>query len=261
MNPEKTPAPPSLPEEGALSPTRRGWGPDAGEVLGLDNVRLDLPLAGAGSRVLAGFLDYVILGVLMAVWTIAFIAGMVGLDLQNGWLFAVLLLGLFLLNWGYFAGFEIALAGRTPGKAAVGLCVVTRAGGRPGAAALIIRNLVRVVDLLIGVPLMAVDPLARRLGDRLAGTLVVHNRSQAEPELILARLPAGWGAREGSVLEAFLTRASQLEPGRARRLALRFLAWIEREDPAFIAGVPDGPEGLDPLDRLKQALIEIPREA
>ena len=54
---------------------------------------------------------------------------------------------------------------------ALRLRVVTAEGGRPGASALLMRNLVRALDLVFGIPLMAVDPLSRRLGDRLAGTL------------------------------------------------------------------------------------------
>lgn len=232
------------------APSREWVEDDA--VLGLDNVRLELPIAGAGSRVLAGFIDYAILGALMTAWVILFFAGMVWLRLQSGWFFAVLLLGLFLLDWGYFAGFEVALGGRTPGKAAVGLCVATRTGGKPGAPALLIRNLVRTVDLLVGVPMMALDPLARRLGDRLAGTLVVHRRKE-RVELVLERLPASWGAREGALLESFLGRVDGLEPERARHLAERIIAWIERDDPELSAIFA---AEADPVERLKKALLD-----
>ena len=53
-----------------------GAGIAAETVLGLDNVPLDLPLAGVGSRVLAAFLDYLLQFVVQIVWlAVAFGAG------------------------------------------------------------------------------------------------------------------------------------------------------------------------------------------
>jgi uncharacterized RDD family membrane protein YckC len=143
-------------------------------ILGLDNIRLDLPVAGLGSRTLAAFLDYLGMGALAALWIL--LSLLMGALLTSGWVPVFLLGGLFLIHWGYFAGLEIAMGGRTLGKRALQLRVVTAEGGTPGAGALLIRNLVRTIDLVAGVPLMAIDPLSRRLGDRLGGTLVVHDR-------------------------------------------------------------------------------------
>ena len=42
-------------------------------VLGLDNVALELPLAGAGSRVLAAALDYAIVSVLVVGWVVGWV--------------------------------------------------------------------------------------------------------------------------------------------------------------------------------------------
>ena len=227
--------------------------PSESTILGLDNVPLELPVAGAGSRTLSAFLDYLVLAVVMIVSALAvtFLAVLTDLArLGSGFLLALVLIGLFLLDYGYFAGVEIASGGRSFGKWALGLQVVTRWGGRPGIAALLLRNCVRSVDLLVGVPLMAIDPLARRLGDRLAGTLVIQTRAR-EPEVVVHRFPAGWGGKEVAVLESFLRRAPELEPARAESMARHLLACIERDDRSLLDGIPPG---LDTVETLKRAV-------
>jgi hypothetical protein len=158
--------------------------------------------------------------------------------------------GMFVLEYGYFAGVEAATGGRSVGKAALGLRVVSRDGGRASIGALLLRNMVRLVDLLVGVWFMMLDPLARRLGDRLAGTLVVHARARAA-DVAVGRIPAGWGAREVSVVASLLRRAGDMEPALTARLAGDLLACIERDDPVLLAEVP---AGLDPVDRLRRAV-------
>jgi uncharacterized RDD family membrane protein YckC len=220
---------------------------DRESILGLDNIRLGLPVAGVGSRTLAGLVDYLCLGLAGTAWVL--VCAAVGW-LDGDWGLALVVCGLFLVEWGYFSILEVATGGRTLGKMAVGLRVVTTEGAAPGAGALVMRNLVRSLDLLFGVPLMAFDPLSRRLGDRLAGTLVVHARRRA-PEPLLGRTPPGWGAREVAVVEAFLGRAGELDdPGRRREMAERLLARVERDSPGFL----DGVDRSDPVGALRQAL-------
>ncbi|MGH9323181.1 MAG: RDD family protein, partial [Vicinamibacteria bacterium] len=121
-------------------------------IFALDNVPLELPIAGAASRSLAAFLDYLLLGTLAVFWLLGSTLGLGSLGLEGGWLLAIALGGLFLLNWGYFAGCELTLGGRTPGKTAIGARVVNRRGGKASPAAILVRNLVRAVDLFVGVP-------------------------------------------------------------------------------------------------------------
>jgi len=222
-------------------------------VLGLDNVPLDLPVAGIGSRLLAGFVDYVVIALVAVAWFtgVAFLTG--ALHLHWGWSAAILVLGYFALEYGYFAGLELA-RGRTLGKWALDLRVATRSGGRPGPAALLLRNLVRSVDLAVGVPLMAFDPLARRLGDRLGGTLVLH-RPEARRQLELRRVPPSWGPREIAVLESFLERSPDMDPARCRAIARRFLHAVARSDPHFLDGHDPS---LDPLAELRRAFGLVP---
>jgi len=227
--------------------------PEQATVLGLDNVPLDLPVAGAGNRALAAFLDYLLLAAAFALVAAGTIAAASLARMRGPWLLALVLLTFFVLEYGYFSGVEIATGGRSFGKWALGLRVATRFGGAPGVGALLVRNLVRTVDLLFGVPLMMLDPLARRLGDRLAGTLVVHVPQRAEPEaeLVLTRIPRGWGPREAALLEAFLRRAPELEPARSAAMAQALLACIQRDDPGLLAGVQPA---ADPVETLRRVL-------
>lgn len=224
-----------------------------GAILGLDNIRLDLPIAGVGSRVLAAALDSVVVVLLVAVWGL--VCALALPAALGAWRWAAFVGGFFLLDWGYFAASEIATRGRTLGKRAVGLRVVSREGGTPDATSLLLRNLLREVDVLVGVFLMAFDPLARRLGDRVGGTLVLHERRERASEATLARIPPGWGPREVALVESFFARCGELEPDQARFLARRLVAWVERDAPELLAGTD--PEG-DPVGALEAALLHSP---
>jgi uncharacterized RDD family membrane protein YckC len=220
---------------------------DRESILALDNIRLDLPVAGVGSRGLAALID----GFFVIVLLIILLGLCTALMLwSRGWALAAMVAGAFLVDWGYFAGMEVATRGRTLGKMALDLRVVSAAGAEPTAGSLLLRNLVREIDLVIGLPLMAWDPLARRLGDRLAGTLVVHDR-QREAMPVLRRVPPGWGAREVAVAERFVARQGGLHDPWARdEMALRLLALVERDAPSLVAGI----DRRDPMAALRLAL-------
>jgi uncharacterized RDD family membrane protein YckC len=227
----------------------------ASTVLALDNVPLELPVAGAGSRSLAAALDYVAVGILAVLWSVAAFAAWAGLagEVEGFWAalgVALYLLGLFAIEYGYVAGSEVLTQGRTIGKWALSLQVFGRDGTRPATSALMLRNLVRTVDLVVGIPLMAIDPSSRRLGDRLAGTLVLAVPRSRE-EVPLARTPRGWGGREVAFLEDLLRRADELPRERRETLARRTVEWIRRVDPGFFAGIAD--PVADPVAALREA--------
>lgn len=192
-----------------------------------------MPIAGVGSRALAAFLDGTFQFAIQIVWLIVWFAA--GLATRLGtWGPVLYVAGAFAVDSAYFAGSEIAMRGRTLGKKIIGLRVVTRGGGTASTGALLTRNLIRVVDVIVGVPLMAIDPLARRLGDRLAGTVVVHDRA-GRPEPLLRRIPRGWQGEDVALVESLLRRAKDLEPARAEGMAARVIARLEREEPEFLA--------------------------
>ena len=213
------------------------WGAEAPSILALDNVALDLPLAGLGTRSLALLVDGVILALIAVAWGI-FIGTLSSFsNLSGAWLAGIGLFGYFLLQWGYFSACEIFLDGRTPGKMALSLQTVTHLGGRPSVGALLIRNLLRPIDYVFGIFFMALDPRSRRLGDMVASTLVAH-RGLDDPSrrrLRIGRRPESWGPDEIALVEAFVARAERLEPERARYLAGELVGWILRTEPAFVA--------------------------
>jgi uncharacterized RDD family membrane protein YckC len=200
--------------------------------------------------VLAAFVDGLVQGVLQIGWMIVCFWPFRFAPSGGAWRFVVYASGAFLLDWVYFAGLEIAMRGRTPGKKMVGLRVVSRNGGTASAGSLAARNLLRPVDFLVGVPLMAMDPLSRRLGDRLAGTIVVHDRASAD-EPLLRRIPKGWQAEDVALVESLLRRAGDLEGPRADAMASRVIERLEREEPSFLGGVHGG--GDRPMTVLRRA--------
>ena len=222
-------------------------------VLGLDNVPLELPVAGVGSRVLAAFLDYLVVGIAVLLWGAMCVAGGTWRPQLRWWLVAAFLLGFFVIEYGYFATLEVLRDGRTFGKWALSLRVVSRQGGRAATPALLVRNAVRSADLVVGIPLMAADPLSRRLGDRLAGTLVVHTETPAK-ETMVSHTPRAWTVAEAALLENFLSRAADLEAWRSERLARQFLRCIEHDDPEMALRIDPG---LGPVDALR-ALVTPP---
>ena len=175
-------------------------------ILGLDNIRLDLPVAGLGSRSLAAFLDYLILLAVGILWSL-FVAFLV--SRLSPALAAVLLLGgLFLLQWGYFAGLEIAMGGRTPGKRALRLRVVTAAGGTPGVAAFLLAAIgaVAVIRRYEPPPRWR-EPVDRDLLRRRAFMLLIVAGVATDP---FARQPSGPQPGSLPCAIARITRTSSL---------------------------------------------------
>ena len=142
------------------------------EVVTPEGVPLRLPAAGPVPRALAWLIDAAIRGaVLMVALLVLAALGMTGMGV-----YAILL---FALMWLYPVLFEALDNGRTPGKRALGLRVIAANGAPVSWLASFTRNLLRVVDLLpalyaTGLVTSLADPWGRRLGDMVAGTLVVH---------------------------------------------------------------------------------------
>lgn len=147
----------------------------------------------------------------------------------------LVLLALFVVQWLYFVVWE-GLLGRTPGKMGAGMRVVTTAGRPIGFGAAALRNLLRAADLLplaylTGVVSMALSSRFQRLGDLVAGTMVVVlvDAHRARPiELAppaapheLATLPdeIRLDAEERAALELFLRSHRALGAARAHELA------------------------------------------
>jgi uncharacterized RDD family membrane protein YckC len=113
-----------------------------------------------------------------------------GFYLYVGQATTIAFLWLAIIVIAYFTGFE-AVFGATPGKALLRLQVVMLDGGRPSLGAILMRNVLRLVDVLpvfyIVGALVAESTLhEQRVGDIVAGTIVV-----ARPRSVGGGPPAG----------------------------------------------------------------------
>ncbi|HEY2225823.1 RDD family protein [Actinomycetospora sp.] len=229
--------------------------PATGVVVG-EAVELDLVPAKLPTRGLAFGLDAVIVGaVLTAVVIVVVVAG-VDLDSALATALTVALVVLGLVAWP--TAWETLTRGRTPGKAAFGLRVVRDDGGPIRFRHALVRALTGLfVDfgLLSGVIAMVVSacsPQGQRVGDLLAGTLVLRERV---PRSTRARaLPppdpalAGWASTlqlaalpDDLALSArqFLGRTGELDPAVRRTLGERLASDVAaRVAPPPPAGIP-----------------------
>lgn len=206
-------------------------------------VPLDLPVAHLGSRGLAYLLDAVIIsGLLVALFLAALSATLVedafaGLPVWLGVTLAMLLI--FAVQLGYPIGFETLWSGRTPGKAALGLRVVTVEGAPVGFRHAAVRAALGLVDFQLTFGTAAVltalfSRRTQRLGDIVAGTLVLRERTGAGSavserfavprglESLGAQLDVtALGPTEYQAVRSLLQRAARLDPDTRRRLAER----------------------------------------
>ncbi len=211
--------------------------PDTISVRTADNVSLGYAAAGVGSRMVAQIIDSALAAVLMLIALLGalslghFASSAQGQQWAIG---AAIALALFVYV-AYFFMSELVTGGRTLGKAAMGLRVLRLDGASPDLAAIAVRNLVRIVDVVFlgaGLIVMFFHPLSRRLGDLAAGTVVVRERTSAPraapapPPLLLRTPDAGpaidgierLGGAEHNALRVFLTREG-LQPQLRQRLA------------------------------------------
>lgn len=145
---------------------------------------LEFELAGFGSRLAAALYDAVLVVFALTVITVVFAAsGSFSAGLR-GWVAAAVIFVEFLIVWGYFVLFEGLGGGRTLGKRRVGLRVVMDTGHPVTFGAAAVRNLLRLVDVqpfptsAVGLLFIAFHPQGKRLGDLVAGTIVVRDRPQ-----------------------------------------------------------------------------------
>jgi uncharacterized RDD family membrane protein YckC len=191
---------------------------------------LEYPIAGLGSRFLALLTDTLIQTVLaFFVVVVGSLIG-VGLRIFGGlgpqWTLAIIFILIFLLNSGYFALFEIFWNGQTPGKRLAQLRVIKDDGRPIGAYEAIVRNALRLVDMLptmygIGLISVFLSRQSKRLGDFVAGTVVVHEKTlegvrpymETKIDETLPAIDASKvGLDEVRLIETFLNRRDSLEP-------------------------------------------------
>lgn len=152
-----------------------------------EHVGVQYKLAGLGSRGAALMVDMLLITLLqiglaaLYLFTDKTLPDML-LDRSN-FFYAMVILAIFIINWGYFYLFELLAGGKTIGKMLLHIRVVDEKGGSPTGLAILIRNLVRIIDMLpfyylLGMVMVFVHPQHKRLGDLVGGTIVVHERQK-----------------------------------------------------------------------------------
>jgi uncharacterized RDD family membrane protein YckC len=159
-------------------------------------VEVDIRYAGLGSRGLALLIDITAQVVLMVVLTLLVLLVLVvmpGNLVDDAFIGAASLVVAIVVLIAYPTVLETLTNGRSLGKRALGLRVVTEDGGPIRLRHALTRTLVGVavewpglimplLTWVVSMLTMLFSPQSRRLGDLAAGTFVIHERT-----------PAGWG--------------------------------------------------------------------
>jgi uncharacterized RDD family membrane protein YckC len=193
-----------------------------------DHVVLRYDLAGGGNRGFAAVVDFIIASLVFAgaVFAWSLIVGRVGgAGVQ---LLGVIGLLAFTIAWSYFVLLEWLWQGQTVGKRLYGLRVIRDDGAPAGFVAVLIRNLIRIVDFLpafygLGLLMIIGTSRSQRLGDLAAGTYVVR---APRPQLDYFSLRTVTPVAAGATIEM------RALPGEAQRLVREFVAREAKLAPA-----------------------------
>ncbi|WP_434776925.1 RDD family protein [Neisseria sp. Ec49-e6-T10] len=178
--------------------------------------------AGILPRCVAFIIDFVIRIVWFLISTYFFVfLGRFGIGL--------IILNLFFCLWLYFVVFELRFQGRTPGKMLMGLRVVNDDGTPVQFSASLLRNLLRVADSLpvfytFGIIASTVHPHSKRLGDLVAGTIVVYvNKEKERPNIKpvpAIASPVVLNKEEQYAILSFAERSEKLSQERQQEVAM-----------------------------------------
>jgi uncharacterized RDD family membrane protein YckC len=189
-----------------------------------EQISLEYEIAGPGSRFMALFVDLmiqVIAAILLMIVLLITGFSFVG---RGSWALLVYVLAAFLFQWGYFAIFEIVWKGQTPGKRQAGIRVINETGRGVSVYESVARNLLRAVDSLpgvyaLGAVVMFISPQQKRLGDYVAGTVVIHDREPDDDAIFFNtndEIPEGINysaltPNDLQLIETFLQRRLDIE--------------------------------------------------
>ncbi len=191
-------------------------------------------IAGLGSRSYAFIVDWHIRILLALIWVLAALLALhQGLNLQprSVWVIWVPAAAIYLL---YHPVIETVLRGQSPGKRTAGVRVASRGGGTPSHGAVVIRNVLRLIDSLplfyvVGIVSCAVSKDRVRIGDIVAGTVLVQ-----------ADAPDADEPGELSLINELLERWPSLEPRRRGEIARSLLVRLGQDvGPAPAAAADD----------------------
>ena len=236
-----------------------------------EQTSLEFPLAGVGSRFLALLWDFLIQFIVFVVLALIFIFAMPAIEWTRfgpQWLLAGAIILVYTFNAGYFAFFEAIWNGQTPGKRFAQIRVIKDDGRPISAFDAIARNFVRVVDqmpslYIVGVISIFLSKQNKRVGDYVAGTVVVHEKTIQEARPFLETKSDGsWPMFDTSkitvdelrVIETFLNRRDSFEPALRTGMATKITRRLAPKLGVEVIGWPQ-------TERFLEAVYEQYRSA
>ena len=209
-----------------------------------ESVEVSFELAGPGSRFCALAIDLTLLWLAVFVLFVVLMCAGAPLwsqmddmsdDAAFSWFLAILIVLAMVVMFGYHVIFEFLMNGQTPGKRYIQIRVIRDDGTPATGMDIVIRNLVRLVDVLPGAYVVGgiaafLHPQYKRLGDMAAGTIVVregeidyHASADAKRKAApLAEASVTYGAlsaEEQRLVRGFLQRRDELLADARERLA------------------------------------------
>ena len=241
----------------ASSQVGNGFASGVQGVVTPEAVVLQFDTAGLGSRIVAAGIDALprVLALLLIALA-AFVFNLIGGRFEDWVGKPILIISGFLVLLGYSAIFETVWRGRTPGKAALGLRVVTVEGAPISFRHAAIRAAVGIFEIFATFGVVAcfasfVSSRGQRLGDMAGGTLVLRERSaQGTPQVSYFTPPPGTesyastldvsklNSEEYLTIRSFLLRAPSLDYRSriavADQLGRQFLTRLSTEPPNWM---------------------------
>jgi uncharacterized RDD family membrane protein YckC len=226
-------------------------GPQAPVVTG-DAVILDIQLAQVPVRVLSALIDITVVFVCYVIGVLLWATTLSEFDTALS--AAMLIIFTVLALVGYPVIFETATRGRSLGKMAMGLRVVSDDGGPERFRQALFRGLAGVIEIwmLTGGPAVVcslVSPKGKRIGDIFAGTVVIGERAPklSPPPPMPPQLEwwasslqlSGLGTEQVELARQFLARAKELNPQVRDQMSYRITAdVVARISPPPPPGTP-----------------------
>ena len=217
-------------------------------------VALEIIPASVGLRLLSGLIDYGLYAAGAVLTLTTWSAAQAYLHPDMPFAAAIAQVSVLALAWMVVIPLmiEVLSRGRSAGRLVTGCRVVRDDGGAIRLRHILVRTLTAVIEVWLtqGIPAVCsciVTKRGKRLGDLLAGTYVINERSGAmsAPPLIMPPELAGWAARTdirrlpGNLALAgrtFLQRTATLQPAARARLgadlAARVLPFVAPPPPA-----------------------------
>ncbi|MBA4496374.1 RDD family protein [Paenactinomyces guangxiensis] len=158
-----------------------------------EHIQIPFTTAGIGTRALAKLIDFFCIGI--AIFPLGIIGMMIAsiAETTQGQISSVVTAILIFLAsaipLAYFVFTEYWMKGQTIGKRVMGLRVIQDNGKNPSFFSVFLRNLLQLADLLPGLYLLGMIVIfihrqEKRLGDLVAGTLVIAEKKEKQEELV-----------------------------------------------------------------------------